>query len=181
MHHNDVVHFRQLKRCGIKTTVERMYGKSHTAAAFTLIELLLVIGIIAVLASIVIVAVNPQQQLLSARDAERNSEANTVQNAINQYYLDNESFPGDKTWTTTRANALDICAPGVTDASCINIEDDLVPTYLAAIPVDSAESDPLLSGYAGYQTTTDGAFLVAGLRILVFAKNLGSVQSGYGG
>lgn len=146
---------------------------------FTLIELLLVIGIIAILASIVIIAVNPQNQLSSAKQAKRNNESAAIQNSINQYYLDNGGFPGDKTWGTTKATSTDICAPGVTDASCINIENDLVPTYIAAIPVDPLETDPNLSGYAGYETTSGTAFLVAGLRIVIFSNY--QVSSGYGG
>lgn len=149
---------------------------------FTLIELLLVIGIVAVLASIVIVAINPQRQLESAREGKRNAESVAIRNAINQFYLDHQRLPGDKTWESTEEDANDICAPGVTDASCINIEGDLVPTYMAAIPTDPSETNPLLSGYAGYQTTSGTAFLVAGVRIVIFSRHAAdasSVSSGY--
>jgi type IV pilus assembly protein PilA len=52
---------------------------------FTLIELLLVI---AILASIVIVAINPTKQLGDARDSQRRSDVNTLLNGIYEYAID---------------------------------------------------------------------------------------------
>lgn len=51
---------------------------------FTLIELLLVIGIVAILASIVIVAINPTRQLAQARNAQRHSDVRTILDAVRQ-------------------------------------------------------------------------------------------------
>jgi prepilin-type N-terminal cleavage/methylation domain-containing protein len=59
---------------------------------FTLIELLTVIGIISVLVSIVIQAVNPNKQLGVARDAQRRNDVKAIINAFWQYNIDTGLF-----------------------------------------------------------------------------------------
>jgi len=101
---------------------------------FTLIEVLLVIAILAILASIVILAINPNKQFASARDAQRMSDVYSILNAMHQYALDHEgSFPESVT-----TDEMEIC---VTDS--INCEGlvDLAPLtgnqqYLVSIPLD---------------------------------------------
>ena len=62
---------------------------------FTLIELLLVIGIIAVLASIVVVAINPSKQLSSARNSSRSGGLHAILKGSQQYLIDEGTFPDD--------------------------------------------------------------------------------------
>lgn len=57
---------------------------------FTLIEILVVIGIIAVLAAIVIVAINPSRQFAQARNTQRTSDVAAISNAIGQYMADHK-------------------------------------------------------------------------------------------
>lgn len=118
---------------------------------FTLIELLLAIGIIAALAVIVIAAVSPSRQFTAARDAERRRNARELQNAQFQYLIDNRRFAGDKAIPEGEGNALQICRPGQVDAQCINV-DTIIPSYLACIPYDGKEENPLYTGYQTYQT-----------------------------
>ncbi len=56
---------------------------------FTLLELLITIGIIAILSGITIVAVNPSKQFAAANDAKRFSDVNTILSAVGQYTIKN--------------------------------------------------------------------------------------------
>jgi prepilin-type N-terminal cleavage/methylation domain-containing protein len=107
---------------------------------FTLLEILLVIAAIGVLAAIVIVAINPQRQLEQVTEAETISGAEAIHSALEQYLIDNGSYPAG-----VSGNYQDICAPGG-GSDCVDLEGALVPTYLSDIPVNS-EATAGLSGF----------------------------------
>jgi len=120
---------------------------------FTLLEILLVIGIIAILAGIVIMAINPGRQLAFARNAERKSDLKQINNALQQYYIDHREYP-----PTLLGDLTEICDTGSSasssaittfcdDALLINLS-VLVPTYLTAIPRDPQATT---TAHAGYQ------------------------------
>lgn len=92
-------------------------------AGFTLIEILVVIGIIAVLAAIVLVAINPARQFAQARNTERQSNVTAILDAIGQYTADHQGeLPALPSGTP----------PEIDQALC----EDLVDEYLPALPTD---------------------------------------------
>lgn len=100
-------------------------------AGFTLIEILIVIGIIAILAAIVLIAVNPARQFAQANNAQRSSNVNAILNAIGQYVVDNKGDLSGIDITTSPQNISDGGA---------DICDILVPTYMPSFPTDPESS-----------------------------------------
>ncbi len=93
---------------------------------FTLVELLVVIGILAVLLSIVLIAINPARQFSQANNTKRSSNIGSILNAVNQYAADNKgALPAG---ITTTAQTISNTGANICSA--------LVTTYLAALPVD---------------------------------------------
>lgn len=70
---------------------------------FTLIELLITIAVFSVLATAVIMLINPQEQLGKANDAKRKNDLQQVQKTIEIYYQDNQRYPevSEVVWGTS--------------------------------------------------------------------------------
>ncbi len=122
---------------------------------FTLIEILVVIGIIAILATIVIVAINPARQFAQARNTQRVSNVNSILNAIGQRLADNKGvFNGGtpncqaipSAATSTIYNGGVIPAGNNVDLSC------LTPTYIPSFPSDPTHGS---ANNTGYEVRTD--------------------------
>ena len=134
--------------------MEKMKKKiQYLKKGFTLLEMLLVVAIIAILATIVITAINPTKQLGAANDAKRWSDINTISNAMYQYAIDhNGSLPyaiiSDDTCSSSSATS-EICATGAT--SCAGLTDlsstTVNKTYLTSIPTDPSGPASPHTGY----------------------------------
>lgn len=116
---------------------------------FTLIEILIVIGIIAILATIVIIAINPARQFAQARNTQRTSNVNTILNAIGQRISDNKGvFAGtfEVAGEPYECPALEEVGVEYTIASASvagNIDlACLFPTYIpTSLPFDPSDPD----------------------------------------
>lgn len=131
---------------------------------FTLIEILVVIGILAVLLSITLIAINPAKQFSQANNTKRKSDVNAILNAVNQYAVDHkgnlsaigipDSNAGPKViGSDTAGGELDFCP-------------DIVPTYIAEMPIDPTTGDwtscqDYNSGYTIVRSVTDNRITVS--------------------
>ena len=124
---------------------------------FTLIEILVVIGIIAILAAIVIIAINPAKQFAQARNTQRQAGINSILNAVGQRIADNKGvFAGTfgaytcaGLGTPTARTNVDNAATGIgVDLSC------LVPTYIAVLPTDPDQTG-IIAPDTGYDMSVD--------------------------
>jgi len=76
-----------------------LFLNKKLSKGFTLIELLIVIAVIGVLAAVVLVAIDPVQQLARGRDAGRKSAVGQLGRATQAYYTVNTSYPTVTQWT----------------------------------------------------------------------------------
>lgn len=125
----------------------------QNAKGFTLLEVLLVVAIIAILAGIVIIAINPGKNLGDTRNSQRSADVTTILNGIYQYSLDNNgSIPTGVTTTAT-----EVCATGA--ASCTGLVDLSVLTaagkYLVSMPKDPQCSANCATNGTGYKVSKD--------------------------
>ena len=92
-------------------------------SGFTLIELVVVIAVLAILFGIMLVIVNPEQQFKKARDAKRLSNLNVLAEAIQEYHLDNGTYPDSA--DTTRFSTVSAVGGSLSDSTGGWIDVDL--------------------------------------------------------
>ncbi|MBN2854464.1 type II secretion system protein [Patescibacteria group bacterium] len=131
-----------------------------TTKGFTLLEILLVVAAIAILAGIVILAINPAKQLGDTKNAARSADVNTILNAVYQYTIDNNgSIPATITASSTEICSTSTCT-GLIDLSVLTENE----TYLTAFPIDpDGAVDENGTGYA-ISKSNNGRITVSSLK-----------------
>lgn len=118
--------------------------------AFTLIELLIVIGILAILAITLLLALNPAEAQKKNRDLARIKHVSTLQTIIDQYLNDGQVLgacftPGPGCNTISADNIADPCGAG---ANWLQMN---VCNYAQTVPVDprNGQDTTWVTGLAG--------------------------------
>lgn len=121
-----------------------------SARGFTLIEVLLVIGLIAILAAIVIIAINPARQFAQARNTQRHSNVTAILNAVHQNMIDNNG-----NWTCSAGDIPTTTPQKMASSGGYDICSCLVPTYIAEMPYD-----PVSGSYTSCSNYDTGYYIV---------------------
>lgn len=119
---------------------------------FTLIEILVVIGIIAVLAAVVLVAINPSRQFKLARDLQRSTNLDALLNAIHQNMSEHRgTFVCAGSVRTLPTNLTRIkSSAAVGDLG--DMAQCLVPDYIASLPFDPSSPGAHFASTTDYDT-----------------------------
>lgn len=134
---------------------------------FTLVELLIVIAIIAVLASVVFVALDPLKRFKDARDSTRWNDVTALLSAVKLDQVDNGGYyldviqdaPADEVYLITGvADTPDCdlyatqytCDATVSQGLCMNLQPLVDEGYLGKMPVNPNGLGTWTSEYTGY-------------------------------
>jgi len=86
----------------MKKYKDYLFSRCARNKGFTLIEMLIVITIIALLASLILVGMGGARA--KARDARRIADLRSVQNALELYYASNSAYSDATTWTDLKTD-----------------------------------------------------------------------------
>jgi len=116
-----------------------MKGKKY--AGFSLIEILVVVALMVILATITIVAINPAKNFRDTRDAQRSADVLQILNAVTQY-------TSEEGHTLADLGTISTCPTETcigTGTACVDLAGDgtnkLVEEYIVEIPMDPSERD----------------------------------------
>ena len=143
----------------------------QTPKGFTLIEILVVIGIIAILAAVVIIAINPARQFAQARNSQRQSNIESILNAVGQNLADHKGILSGCTISSSGTSTIGTNSGTAADGTPYLNMSGCLDTYLpGGIPMDPNGG---WAGDTGYKVVID-----SNSRVQVCAPNANETALG---
>lgn len=134
---------------------------------FTLIELLIVVAIMAIIAVVVFVSLDPLTRFQDSRDSVRWQQVSEVLNAVKLYQIDHggsnllavSNLAANKTYMIgtdasgceTYNTNCDTDVAGTND--CVNLNGLVTTGYLSTVPVSPNGAGTWIAGHTGYTLT----------------------------
>lgn len=141
---------------------------------FTLLEALLVIAIIVILVTIVIIAIGPGEQSTESRNAQRQTDINTISNIVYQYTIENNGeIPGAITNIDTEicSTTGTIACAGLVDLSRVLANGK----YATELPLDPDVKARTSNG-TGYKISTNGNRITVSAPATELSKTISVVR-----
>lgn len=135
---------------------------------FTLIELLIVIAIIAIIAGMVFVALDPLKRFKDARDSRRWGDVTGILSAlkINQVDLKGsytpsvEALPANMAYVIgTGVVGCNVCGATPTQVGCVDLTGLVTGGYLASVPKDPKDGTAVKTNYY-LKKNTNGTLII---------------------
>lgn len=122
---------------------------------FTMVNLIILIGVLLVLAASTFYLLNPARRIGKANDARRLTDVHALVDALELYTIDNAQVPTDfSTSTISVGQKFVLCSASSalscagTSAGCLVIDDaDFLGKYLEELPVDPLKTSTADTGY----------------------------------
>jgi hypothetical protein len=112
-------------------------------------ELMIGLGIMAVLSSSVIVAINPTSNIFKSLGANRTRNSIEMQHAAEQYLIEHNNHPANRPIPEGEASAVPICRNAVGLPGCINVS-AMVPDFIVCVPYEEWPGEQYVTGYKVY-------------------------------
>ena len=116
-------------------------------------ELLLVLAILGIMATVIVTLINPGRQLAKARDMTRETDLIAILSAVYQYTSEHSGDLPDTDGDPATSNFPTSITCIGTDPGCFDLgsageeDETIVPVYLAEIPEDPQAGDAGDTGY----------------------------------
>lgn len=125
-----------------------------TKNGFTLVELILSVGLVVIIGGLTIRSINPAGQISKARNNQRTSDLNTIMNSIRSNIADNRTGVFSCAAGDIPTSSKKMASNGT---NTYNIAPCIIPTYFTTMPFDPSATGAHYTSNTDYDT---GYFIV---------------------